>query len=141
MTTTQELTNLLKRTQHALELTLDRHLQAVGLTPAQYTALRALDEDAKLSNAELARRCFVTAQTMHRVVGLLEHNGLVTRKAHPAHGRIQELSITRKGRTAMTKARKVVDGVEATAFADLSDRDGRTVTRVLQRSLGVLVEG
>ena len=53
---------LLKRAQHALELTTERRLQSAGLTLAQYSALAALEaSDGKLSNAELARRCSVTA--------------------------------------------------------------------------------
>ena len=90
---------LLKRAQHALELTTERRLQSVGLTLAQYSALAALEaSDGTLSNAELARRCSVTAQTMHRVVALLERNGWVTRKAHPRHGRIQDVMLARKGK-------------------------------------------
>ena len=96
--TDESLGTLLKRAQHALDLALDHELQALDLTPAQYTALAAIDSDPKLSNAELARQCHVTAQTMHRVVALLERDGMVARKAHPTHGRIQELSVTRKGR-------------------------------------------
>lgn len=134
----ESLGTLLKRAQHALDLALDHELQALSLTPAQYTALAAIEGDPRLSNAELARRCHVTAQTMHRVVALLERDGLVVRKAHPTHGRIQELSLSRKGRTVLAKARTLVSKVEATLLGGLSDRDVKVAGRVLRGGLDAL---
>jgi DNA-binding MarR family transcriptional regulator len=136
--TDESLATLLKRAQHALDLALDHELQVLDITPAQYTALAAIDGDPKLSNAELARRCHVTAQTMHRVVALLERDGLVARKAHPTHGRIQELSVSRKGRSVLTKAHKLVGKVEATMVGGISDRDVKVTNRVLRRGLDAL---
>ena len=130
---------LLKRAQHALELTTERRLQSVGLTLAQYSALAALEaSDGKLSNAELARRCSVTAQTMHRVVALLERNGWVTRKAHPRHGRIQDVILARKGKVTVVRAHKVVRGVEDAAFGAAAERDLRAAAKVMERALGTL---
>jgi DNA-binding MarR family transcriptional regulator len=130
---------LLKRAQHALELTTERRLQSVGLTLAQYSALAALEaSDGTLSNAELARRCSVTAQTMHRVVALLERNGWVTRKAHPQHGRIQDVILARKGKVIVVKAHKVVRGVEDAAFGAAAQRDLRAAAKVMERALGTL---
>lgn len=134
----ESLGTLLKRAQHALDLALDRELQALDLTPAQYAALAVIDGDPKLSNAELARHCHVTAQTMHRVVALLERDGLVARKAHPTHGRIQELSVSRKGRSVLTKAHKLVGKVEATLVGGVSDRDLKIAGRVLRGGLDAL---
>jgi DNA-binding MarR family transcriptional regulator len=130
--TDESLGTLLKRTQHALDLALDHELKALDITPAQYAALAVIDGDPKLSNAELARRCHVTAQTMHRVVALLERDGLVVRKAHPTHGRIQELSVSRKGRTVLTKAHRLVGKVEATLVGGMSERDVKVAGRVLR---------
>lgn len=130
---------LLKRAQHALELTTERRLQSVGLTLAQYSALAALEaSEGKLSNAELARRCSVTAQTMHRVVALLERNGWVTRKAHSHHGRIQDVILARKGKVTVLKAHKVVRGVEDAAFGAAAERDLRAAVKVMERALGTL---
>lgn len=130
---------LLKRAQHALELTTERRLQSVGLTLAQYSALAALEaSDGTLSNAELARRCSVTAQTMHRVVALLERNGWVTRRAHPRHGRIQDVILARKGKVTVVRAHKVVRGVEDAAFGAAAERDLRAAAKVMERALGTL---
>jgi DNA-binding MarR family transcriptional regulator len=72
---------------------------------------------------------------MHRVVGLLERAGQVGRRSHPAHGRIQEIAITRRGRSSVAKARKLVASVEDEVFAGASDRDVKVVRRVLRNAL------
>ena len=56
---------LLKRAQAALHAAMAAALHEHGATLAQYAVLTALDEEPGLSNAELARRAFVTPQTMN----------------------------------------------------------------------------
>lgn len=64
----------LKRAQHALRLAMDAALQRVDLTTPQYAALCALELEPGLSNAALARCCFVTPQTMNMIVVQSENN-------------------------------------------------------------------
>jgi DNA-binding MarR family transcriptional regulator len=49
-----------KRVQAGLRSGMDRALETKGLTTPQYAALSALERESGLSNAELARRSFVT---------------------------------------------------------------------------------
>jgi len=70
---------VLKRTQLALRGAMDGALATLDLTTPQYAALSELAKEQGLSNAELARRCFVTPQTMHRILGGLERDALVIR--------------------------------------------------------------
>ncbi|MCB0010217.1 MAG: MarR family transcriptional regulator, partial [Anaerolineales bacterium] len=78
-----EIGYLIKRAQHALRLTIDNALAALGLTLPQYIALVHIQNEAGISNAELARRAFVTPQTMHRVVTGLAERGLLAIESHP----------------------------------------------------------
>ena len=70
---------ILKRTQLALRGAMDDALVTVNLTTPQYAALSELSEEQGLSNAELARRCFVTPQTMHQILRGLERTSSFTR--------------------------------------------------------------
>src|SRR5882757_11100931 len=79
---------LLKRAQAALHAGMAGALREHGATLAQYAVLAALDEEPGLSNAGLARRAFVTPQTMNQVLRELEQKGWVTRHPHPGHARI-----------------------------------------------------
>lgn len=103
---------VLKRAQQALGVRMAAALAALGLTNAQYAALSALDADPGLSNAELARRSFVTPQTMNQVVALLERNGLVARHPHPVHGRILQAHLTEAGAAALAAGHRAVLPIE-----------------------------
>ena len=63
---------LLKRAQAALNAAMAGALRGHGATLSQYAVLTALDEEPGLSNAGLARRSFVTPQTMNQVLRELE---------------------------------------------------------------------
>ncbi|WP_138431118.1 MarR family winged helix-turn-helix transcriptional regulator [Fodinibius saliphilus] len=68
----QQLGYVIKRVQQLLRTRMDEKLDVVGVTTPQYAALSILEEDQGLSNAELARRCFLTPQTMHKIIVGLE---------------------------------------------------------------------
>ena len=109
----------LKRAQHALRLRMDDALRQVGLTTPQYAALAQLEADPGLSNAELARRVFVTPQTMNAIVVNLEAAGLLERRPHPRHGRILRGYSTEAGRDALAKAHGLVLAIERRMLAPL----------------------
>jgi DNA-binding MarR family transcriptional regulator len=109
----------LKRAQHALRLRMDDALRSVGLTTPRYAALALLEADPGLSNAELARRAFVTPQTMNAIVVNLEAAGLLERRPHPAHGRILRGYPTEAGRETLERAHRLVQKVEGRMLAPL----------------------
>ncbi|QIN77330.1 MarR family transcriptional regulator [Rubrobacter marinus] len=102
----------MKRAQHALRLEMDDALRGLGLTTPQYAALSVLAEGTGLSGAEVARRCFVTPQTMNGVLVKLEGAGLLSRRAHPEHGRVLQAYPTREGRDLLLRAHQAVVGIE-----------------------------
>ena len=122
----------LKRTQHALRQAMDRTLTELDLTTPQYSALSQLTSEG-LSNAELARRCFVTPQTMHQLTGGLEARGLVERSQHPEHGRIVQISMTKTGRELLEEAHKLVHAVEAKMTQAISNTEKQQVSGILEK--------
>ena len=122
----------LKRTQHALRQAMDRTLTELDLTTPQYSALSQLTSEG-LSNAELARRCFVTPQTMHQLTGGLEARGLVERSQHPEHGRIVQVSMTKTGRELLEEAHKLVHTVEAKMTQAISNTEKQQVSGILEK--------
>ena len=99
--TTGKPAYLLKRAQAALHSALAQALREHGATIAQYAVLTAVDEEPGLSNADLARRAFVTPQTMNQVMRQLEERHWVTRHPHPGHGRILQAALTDSGRQTL----------------------------------------
>ena len=72
-----------------------------------------LDRRSGLSNAQLARRSLVSPQSANEVLLALEQRGLVTRRAHPDHGRILQTRLTAKGRRTLAACDAHVREVEA----------------------------
>ena len=102
----------LKKAQHALRTRLDSELREIGLTTPQYAVLAFLEVEAGASNAAIARRAFVTPQTMQAILVALERAGLIARTPHPEHGRVQMTELTARGRGALEAASGIVADAE-----------------------------
>ncbi|SHH00195.1 DNA-binding transcriptional regulator, MarR family [Kaistia soli DSM 19436] len=94
----------LKRAQQAMRLHMDRQLKEIGLNAPQYNVLVSLEAEPGASNARLARRAFVTPQTMQAMLVKLEQSGLIERRPDTEHGRIQRTELTEKGRSSLAQA-------------------------------------
>lgn len=126
---------LVKQVQQQVRAHLDEALGRHGVTMASYAAMAALDEDPGLSNADLARRCFVTPQTMNRIVRDLEADGRVVRSPDPEHGRIRRTDLTPDGASLVAQCGREVEVVHDRMLADLSPREVATLQEMLQRCL------
>lgn len=122
-----------KRAQQAVRHAMDRTLVNIELTTPQYAALSALSAESALSNAELARRCFVTPQTMHQLTGGLEARGLANRSPHPEHGRIVQVGVTRAGIDLLEEAHRLVGLVEERMTQAVSAAEKEQTNGILQR--------
>ena len=80
-----------------------------GLTALQFTTLSVLHHHgAPLSSSQLARRSFMTAQSMHEVIHRLEQEGLIERTPHPDHGRKLPAKLTARGRHVLAASETAV---------------------------------
>lgn len=118
-----------KRLQQRVRHAGEAALRPYGLSMPQYAVLAVLAESPGASGAELARRCFVTRQTMTGLLQGLRAMGLVDRSAESGAGRAQPMALTRTGLEQATVARRAVDRVERrmTSALDAADR-----TRLLE---------
>ena len=123
----------LKRAQQALRTAMDEGLRAQGITTPQYAALTALEADEPLSGAELARRCFVTAQTMNAILVGLERARLVERAPHANHGRVIEARLTKRGRAKVQRAHATVFGIEERMLCGITAGGRRILNETLRR--------
>ena len=123
----------LKLAQQALRTHMDAGLQRIGLTTPQYAVLNFLKAEPGASNAELARRSFVTPQTMQGIVVALERAGLIVRAPHPEHGRVQTTELTERGREILAAASGIVSEAEARLRAASAPLDPGTITAALLR--------
>ena len=123
---------LLKRAQDALNAAMTAALREYGATLPEYAVLTALAEEPGLSNADLARRAFVTPQTMNQVLRELEHRGWVSRHPHPGHGRILQAELTADGGRTLSACHQAVDAVEGRMLAGLGPAERRQLAAALR---------
>ena len=115
---------LIKRAQAALHAEMSRALHEHGVTLSQFAVLTALAEEPGLSNAELARRAFITPQSMNENLRDLEQRAWVARTHHPTHRRILQTELTDKGREILQACGATVTVIEQRMLANL-DTDQR----------------
>lgn len=104
---------LVKRLELAIRARMDEELRPLGLTTPQFTALTVLRHRDGLSSAQLARRSFVTPQTMNEMVRALERNGHLERHRDPANRRVLLIALTPSGRDLLERCDPLISAIEA----------------------------
>jgi DNA-binding MarR family transcriptional regulator len=122
---------LVKRVQQGLRRQCDAALKATGISMAQYSTLRALDEHPEASAAELARLCFVTRQSLQDVLTGLRTAGLIENADAEPRGRAQSLALTRQGSQRLRAAHEAVFAVEDVMLQGISTHERRSVAEAL----------
>jgi DNA-binding MarR family transcriptional regulator len=137
---TEKIGYVLKQVQYALRSRMDEDLRRCGLTTAQYAALAALEEEPGASAASLARRCFVTAQTMTGIIVNLETAGLIERSDYPQHGRVLQTAMTAKGARVLAAAHEISASIEQSMLKGLGGAQRQALGDSLRRCLANLQE-
>lgn len=111
---------MVKQLELAIRAVLDDVLRPHGITAPQYTALTALAARDGLTSAQLARRSFVTPQTMHEQVITLERAGLVSREKDDTNRRILLIHLTPLGQERMRACSGVVTELEGLVEGEMN---------------------
>jgi DNA-binding MarR family transcriptional regulator len=130
------LKNMHQSTRQAIEESLRR--QGIDLSFAHFVALYTLSSEPGIAGAELARRAFVTAQTMNTILRRLERDGAIERRPNPSNQRADSWSTTKAGQLRMERARVVAESVWSQMFASFKEQEVRQLQRLLERCLAGL---
>jgi DNA-binding MarR family transcriptional regulator len=123
---------VIARLERAIRAGINERVRPHGLTTLQYTTLSVLAiRGEPLSNAQLARRAYMTPQAMSEVIRALERNGLIERNAHPNHRRLLPATLTTKGRRVLAECDAAVAEMEEKMLSEL----GSTARTSLRESL------
>lgn len=112
---------MVKLIETGLRPALDRALAGQGITAAQYTALSVLRARPGICSSELARRTFVTAQSMAETIAALHRRDLVERRADPRHRRRLQLHLTDDGLRLVAALESSVAAAEQQILAGLNE--------------------
>ncbi|MEN3266370.1 MarR family transcriptional regulator [Pseudonocardia sp.] len=108
----QRIGYLVKQVAQAFRRACEEHLRELGLSMPQYAVLRALADAPGAPAAELARRTFVTRQSLRDVLAGLSTAGLATVAAKPIAGRALPVTLTEAGQSILDQADEIVLDVE-----------------------------
>jgi len=125
---------VIARLERAVRGAINERVRPYGLTTLQYTTLSVLGRRGALSNAQLARRSYMTPQSMSEVIEALETKGLIERTQHPNHRRVLPAQLTATGR-------KVLAAMEEEMLRDLGPEERETFYHGLVSSVRALHAG
>lgn len=126
---------VIKQVHVSLRTAMDEALRPLNLTVPQYACLELLGTDSGLSSSGLARRAFVSRQSMNLVLRRLQERGLLERPDQPPRGRALPTELTSDGRAILREASVAVRAVEKALFAPLSVEWQRQVRESLASCL------
>lgn len=112
-------TYLIGRLDRIVRRALEERLRPFGVTLLGYTALTVLAVRPGLSNAQLARRSFMTPQGMNQAIAVLADRGLVQRSPDARNRRRQRIELTSAGQQVVARCTAAVEEYEQTLLAAL----------------------
>ena len=122
---------LLRQAYASHRIRMERALQDMSLTLPQFSVLTMLAAYPGASGAELARLSLLTPQTMSVIIANLERDGIISRRPHQEHGRIQIIEITSSGKKLLARCKSAAKTVEAILLKDVIPADEGAVRRWL----------
>ncbi len=123
---------LVKRAQSVIHLALEEIVSKQGLGIPHYVVLTLLAELPGLPNAELARKAFVTPQSMNEVLKQLEASGLVERQKSQSNARILNAHLTPAGKKQWRSVDDAVQELEERLLRGLTQDEVRVLNQSLQ---------
>lgn len=123
------------RLDRVVRSAIDAVVREHGVSVNQYTTLSVLARRPLLSNAQLARRSYVSPQSMNETLQALEGMGLIKRRVDPDHGRIRRTELTAKGRKLIDRCDAAVGNVESTMTKGFSEREATSLHKLLIRAV------
>ena len=85
--------------------------------------------------------CFVTPQTMQRIVQGMLRKGWIERAAHPTHGRVLQTSLTPNGQRLIASCHGQVHAVEQAMLSRLTKAQRSHLQQLLKACAEGLTDG
>lgn len=139
-------TDRLNYTSYRLARALNRAAEntalAHGVTMPQLLTMQVLGEGLPLSNAQVARRTFVSSQAAHVVSEDLVASGLVEKVTHPTNRRVRLARLTEDGWRVLEACTAEITAREDRLAEALGDDDGAdSLSAVINRAAEALAGG
>ena len=133
----QVIPHLLRNLHHAVRQAVDEafRVQGLDMSVAQFIVLLSLEQEPGLAGAEIARRGFVTAQTMNTTLRRLERDGDIARQPHPEKARADSWFMTKSGQVRVDSARVIGGATWARMLSALTASEVKQLQGLLERCI------
>lgn len=111
----------------------DRRAEPLGLTRAQWRAIKSIHRHAGISQKALAELLEMEPIPVGRVVDRLQQAGFVERRADPADRRVWRLHVTAKADGVLDGMELIAAGLRDETLAGITDAELTACLRVLER--------
>ncbi|MDB5972428.1 MAG: MarR family transcriptional regulator [Hydrocarboniphaga sp.] len=120
-TPAEQLASLMREVTRSLRANVDRRLEPMGLSQAQWRPLLALHQaDGPLTQTELARTLEIEAPSLVRLLDRLADKNWIERRSAPGDRRVRQVFLTPSALELIRQILPVVHQVKEEAFARLS---------------------
>jgi len=123
----------IKQVQQQIHTVMEDALRPLSLSLSQYNVLKTLETASAVTGAELARKAFVTPQTMHTILTTMERKGLLARSAIVGNSKSFNIVITPRGGKVLADAENALGTVFDTANKALMPEEHAELGRLLQQ--------
>jgi MarR family transcriptional regulator for hemolysin len=122
---------LLTEAARLLRKLIDRRLQPLGLTRAQWSVLAILSRRDGLSQSQLADELEIEKATAGRLIDHIEKNGWIERRPIPGDRRLWGLHVTERARPLIVEVERIVRNARADMLRRLSAEQQRHLSDAL----------
>lgn len=123
--------HLIRRAQQIAVAIFIEECAAFDLTPVQYAAMVAIQENEGIDATRLSAQIAFDRSTLGNVLERLETRGFVERYSSPDDKRVKLLRLTAQGRTVTGRAEEAVRRTQDRILAPLAPKDRRVLLELL----------
>jgi DNA-binding MarR family transcriptional regulator len=130
---TGELGFLVSGVRNAIWTSIDRELEPLDITTAQFVVFNSIARGKGSSIGELCRVIGYDSGAMTRLLDRIEKKGLIRRVANPDDRRSYLIELTEESLALVPKARRQVQAVFATLLKGFSNDEAAALKAALQK--------
>ena len=123
-----------------LRTVFERRVRSLGLTRAQWVTIARLNRRPGLSQSEVADLLEIEKASAGRLIDRMEATGWSERRADPRDRRINRLHLTTEARRLHAIIWPIAEATVDDALSELSRTERRTLSKLMQRVKGQLLE-
>jgi MarR family transcriptional regulator for hemolysin len=123
----------INRASRAMIKNFDARLKTFGFAMSHIPVLRALANGASLSQKNLAEIARVEQPTMAEMLARMERDGVIERRPDPDDKRATLISLTRRSRARIPKAKVALMEREREAMEGLTAAEKNLVSKLMER--------